>query len=67
MNRLAERLLMVQGRMQDRLLTYERRIAELEMKLEAKSLEHGEPMKAKLDKLRKDMEREREQGGAGPG
>lgn len=56
---LGARLASAHSRMQDRLLAYEKRIAELEKELETKDTENRELIKAELQSIRKQLEVER--------
>lgn len=58
-DQLGARLESAHSRMQDRLLAYERRIAELEKELETKDEENRELIKAELRTIRKQLEVER--------
>lgn len=58
-DQLGARLEHAHSRMQDRLLAYERRIAELEKELETKDEENRELIKAELRTIRKQLEVER--------
>jgi len=59
MDRLEERLETVQTRMQDRLLAYEQRIAELERELDTKDAENRELIKAEIQEIKRRRELER--------
>jgi hypothetical protein len=56
---LAARLEKIHAPLQDRLLTYERRIAELEKELAAKGAENRELIRTKIEMIRKQLEAER--------
>lgn len=62
MAELEARLEKVHAPLQDRLVAYERRIAELEKELAARGEENRELLKAQIEFMRKQLESQREKG-----